>query len=363
MPASRLRRKQFMNITDFDFSLPDELIALRPVVQRDRARLLVIHPDGLLEHAHFGDLPAYLRSGDLLVVNDSRVDPVRLAGRRLARDSAVTEVEVELTLHRRLGPGRFVALAKPARRLKSGDRLVLARSVTAVVVAREAGDVTLEFDAVGSELDRLLEDQGDMPLPPYIATRRAPDRQDKADYQTVYADRSGSIAAPTAGLHFTSGLLHRMQSAGIERASLTLHVGLGTFLPVTETDITGHRMHGEMVEITPETASRINAKRAAGGRIVAVGTTVLRSLESAVDSTGEVHAMSRETDIFITPGHRFRTAQALVTNFHLPRSTLFMLVSAFMGVEIMQAAYAEAIREKYRFYSYGDACLLLRDGI
>ena len=344
----------------FDFDLPSELIALRPVEPRDAARLLVIHPGGRLEHRLFSDLPQILAAGDVLALNDSRVIPARLAGERPPRAADGPAIAFEATLHRRVDGGRYQAFVQPARRLREGDEVRFAAGLTARVLARDKGEVEFGFNFSGAALDQAIAKAGVMPLPPYIAKKRAPDAQDQRDYQTVYARNDGSVAAPTAGLHFTPALLDRLQAAGIARADLTLHVGAGTFLPVEAEDTSQHAMHGENVSLDAVTAARLNAVHDAGGRIAAVGTTALRSLESAADEKGRLHAFDGETRIFITPGYRFQAVDLLVTNFHLPCSTLFMLVSAFMGLDVMQAAYAEAIREKYRFYSYGDACLLIR---
>ena len=347
-----------MKVTAFDFDLPEELIALRPAVPRDASRLLVVHSDGRLCHAHVRNLPNFMRSGDVLALNDTRVVPGRLRGMRLARG---TEAKIELLLHRRLAPGVFAAMARPARKFRPGDRLVLGTDIEAVVAAcGEMGAVEITFALEGAALDAAIGAQGEMPLPPYIAGKRPSDTRDANDYQTIYAVHEGSVAAPTAGLHFTPDLFTRLAARGVSRETLTLHVGLGTFLPVKVEDTAEHRMHPEWATLDAATAERLNRARAFGGRLAAVGTTALRTLESAADAQGSLQPFAAETEIFIRPGYRFRAADLLLTNFHLPRSTLFMLVSAFMGLEVMQAAYAAAIREKYRFYSYGDACLLLR---
>ena len=352
-----------MDVSLFDFDLPDDLIALRPARPRDSARMLVVHADGTLEHKHVRDLPEYLRAGDALVVNDTKVIPARLHGRRAPRAGQDGDgPRIEILLHRRLAPNRFSGFARPARKLLAGDRLHLGLSLEAEVVARgEAGELEVAFALEGAALDAAIAREGEMPLPPYIAGKRETDAQDASDYQTYFADRAGSIAAPTAGLHFTEDLLARLTARSVSREQVTLHVGAGTFLPVTATETSAHRMHAEWAELDDATARRLNAARAKDGRIVAVGTTSLRTLESAARPDGTIAPLSAETDIFITPGYKFRTAEVLLTNFHLPRSTLFMLVSAFMGLETMKRAYAEAIRERYRFYSYGDACLLFRD--
>jgi S-adenosylmethionine:tRNA ribosyltransferase-isomerase len=348
-----------MDVSLFDFELPEELIALRPAEPRDSARLLVVHPDGRLEHAHVRDLPVYLRPRDVLVVNDTKVIQARLRGTR-ERDGS-PGAKVELLLLRRLGPDRFQAFARPAKKLHPGDALKLGASIAAHVIARgEAGEVEIGFDLTGARLDTAIAAEGETPLPPYIAGKRKADARDVADYQTIYAREEGSVAAPTAGLHFTPELFGRLADAGVTREHVTLHVGAGTFLPVSASDTAEHKMHSEYAVLEGDTAERLNAARADGGRIVAVGTTSLRTLESAATPDRVIHPMARETDIFITPGYAFRTADVLLTNFHLPKSTLFMLVSAFAGLDTMQRAYAEAIRERYRFYSYGDACLLFR---
>jgi S-adenosylmethionine:tRNA ribosyltransferase-isomerase len=346
-----------MKVADFDFDLPEELIALRPAEPRGGSRLLVVHPGGRIEHAFFADLPHYLKAPDHLLLNDSRVIPARLRGLRIARG---TEVRIELLLHRRLALDRYQVLARPARKLRRGDRLQLGALGAVVAAAEGEGMVEVVFDLAGAALDAAIATNGEMPLPPYIAGKRPADVRDSTDYQTVYARAAGSVAAPTAGLHFTPAMLQALAGQGVEQSHVTLHVGLGTFLPVKAEDTRDHRMHAEWAELDADTAARLNAVHAGGGRIAAVGTTALRTLESAATADGRIQPFRGETDIFITPGYGFRAADLLVTNFHLPRSTLFMLATAFMGLEVMRAAYAEAVREKYRFYSYGDACLLLR---
>ncbi len=340
-----------MRVDEFDFELPRALIADRPVVPRDAARLLEIRPDGRADRM-VRDLPDLLAPGDLLVFNDTRVIPARLSGRRGA-------AAIELTLHKRDGDDRWRAFARPARRLKPGDRIAFAQDFAAEVVEKgEGGEVTLAFDRGGSALLAALQLHGAMPLPPYMG--RDADARDRTDYQTLFAARDGAVAAPTAGLHFTPELVRLCEARGIDRLTVTLHVGAGTFLPVKADDTRDHVMHSEWGEITGAAATRINAARAKGGRIIAVGTTSLRLLESATTETGEVRPFAAETDIFITPGYRFRAIDLLITNFHLPRSTLFMLVAAFAGLGPMKAAYAHAMAARYRFYSYGDACLLHR---
>ena len=340
-----------MKVAAFDFDLPSGQIAQHPIVPRDAARLLVVRPDGL-DDRHVRDLPKLLRAGDRLVYNNTRVIKARLRGRRgLAA--------VEATLHRRVDPATWRAFARPARKLRVGDVVEFAPGFTAKVrVKGQGGEVTLIFDRSGADLDAALDAHGEMPLPPYIKRSRGGDPRDATDYQTMWADKAGAVAASTAGFHFTSELLAALERAGIGRTALTLHVGAGTFLPVKVDDTTAHVMHAEQGELTAQGASAINATRAAGGRIVAIGTTALRVLETAADSNGRLDAWSGETDIFITPGYRFKAVDLLLTNFHLPRSTLFMLAAAFSGLARMKAAYAHAIACGYRFYSYGDCCLL-----
>jgi S-adenosylmethionine:tRNA ribosyltransferase-isomerase len=356
-----------MRLADFDFELPDDRIALRPASPRDAARLLVVEPGGAFSDRSVGDLPSLLAPGDALIFNDTRVIAARLRGVR-SRDGAA--VAVEATLLRRVSSSRWTALARPGRRLAVGDRIAFGEAndracalsdLNAEVVAKdEGGEVTLAFELAGPDLDLAIEAHGAMPLPPYIAGRRPEDAQDFVDYQTVYAREDGSVAAPTAGLHFTAELMEALKARGVALHFVTLHVGAGTFLPVKSEDVAEHRMHAEAGEISAATAEALNAVRAGGGRLVAVGTTALRLLEAAADEADAIRPFHGETSIFITPGYRFRTAAGLVTNFHLPRSTLFMLVSAFAGLETMRAAYAHAIERGYRFYSYGDASLLWR---
>jgi S-adenosylmethionine:tRNA ribosyltransferase-isomerase len=354
-----------MLLADFDFDLPEDRIALRPVKPRDAARLLVVEPGHALRDLRVEDLPGLLRAGDVLVLNDTRVIPARLKGVRHRQE---TQVACEATLHRRLSPSAWSAFMRPGKRLAVGDRVAFGSAndracmlgaLDATVTAKgEGGELTLGFDLAGPDLDAAIAERGAMPLPPYIAAKRAEDERDRADYQTVYAQEDGSVAAPTAGLHFTPGLFERLGQAGVETAFVTLHVGAGTFLPVKAEQVAEHRMHPEWGEVDAATASRLNAARAAGGRIVCVGTTSLRLLESAVDEGGLIGPFAGETAIFITPGYRFRAVDGLMTNFHLPKSTLFMLVSAFAGVVTMRQAYTHAIARGYRFYSYGDASLL-----
>jgi S-adenosylmethionine:tRNA ribosyltransferase-isomerase len=335
----------------FDFDLPADRIALRPASPRDSARLLRVEGGATSDHA-MSDLPALLRRGDLLVFNDTRVIPARLEGRR-------GEARIGATLHKREGPRAWRAFVRNAKRLRDGDRIAFGAGVAATASERgEDGSFLLTFE--GDEpVETLLERAGRMPLPPYIAGRRPADARDRDDYQTMFAREDGAVAAPTAALHFTPPLIAALAEAGIGHETLTLHVGAGTFLPVKADDTEDHVMHAEWGRIVPATAGRLNAARARGGRIVAVGTTSLRLLESAADEKGKIHPFEGDTAIFITPGYRFRAIDGLITNFHLPRSTLFMLVSALIGVETMQAAYAHAIAQGYRFYSYGDASLLI----
>jgi S-adenosylmethionine:tRNA ribosyltransferase-isomerase len=353
----------------FDFDLPAENIALRPVSPRDAARMLVVRPGAPLEDRIVRDLPVLLAPGDQLVVNDTRVIAAQLAGRRIGRD---TEPKIDATLIKRLDGARWQALVKPAKKLLPGDvvrfghdgRVCLLGHLDATVEAKgEAGEVTLAFSFHGPVLDQAIAEIGATPLPPYIASKRAPDAQDVADYQTMFAANEGAVAAPTAGLHFTAELEAALAARGVGLHRITLHVGAGTFLPVKADDTAEHKMHAEWGTISGGTAEALNAARAAGGRIVAVGTTSLRLLESAARDDGRIAPFADETSIFITPGYRFRAVDMLMTNFHLPRSTLFMLVSAFCGLDTMQAAYAHAIRTGYRFYSYGDASLLFRNDI
>lgn len=341
-----------MRVDLFDFDLPPERIALRPVRPRDAARMLVIAGEGPFADRHVRDLPQLLRRGDILVFNDTRVIPAQLEGRR-------GEARIGATLHKRLDLRRWQAFIRNAKRLKQGDAITFPAEVSATAETRhEDGSWTLRFE--GEEpVEVLLERAGQMPLPPYIAGKRPTDESDRSDYQTMFAARDGAVAAPTAALHFTPELMTALADAGIGHETLTLHVGAGTFLPVKAEDTAGHVMHAEWGRIDAALADRLNAPRTAGGRIIAVGTTSLRLLESATGEDGIIRPFEGDTSIFITPGYRFRAVDGLMTNFHLPRSTLFMLVSALMGLEKMQAAYQHAIREGYRFYSYGDASLLL----
>jgi S-adenosylmethionine:tRNA ribosyltransferase-isomerase len=347
----------------FDFPLPPERIALRPARPRDSARLLVVRPDGLADRV-VRELPELLQPGDQLVVNNTRVIPASLHGRRIGRGP---ETEIEANLIRRLDGSRWVAFAKPGKRLNVGDtvrfgdegRVCFLGQLDATVEHKaESGEIILSFAFHGPTLDQAIAERGDMPLPPYIASRRAADDEDRADYQTLFAHEEGSVAAPTAGLHFTDDLVARLKARGVGLHTVTLHVGAGTFLPVKTDDTADHRMHAEHGIVAAETADALNAARRNGGRIVAVGSTSLRLLESAAAEDGIIKSFAGETAIFITPGYRFRATDVMLTNFHLPRSTLFMLVAGFSGLDTMKAAYAHAISQNYRFYSYGDACLL-----
>lgn len=356
-----------MRVDLFDFELPDERIAVRPAEPRHAARLLVVKPDQPFEDKFVFDLPSLLRRGDALVFNDTKVIPAQLSGLR-RREGSVAQVDA--TLHMRTAPDRWKAFMRPAKRLAVGDRIQFGHdgnscflgTLDATVAEKgEAGEVTLAFDLSGPVLDEALHAVGKIPLPPYIAGKRAEDARDRSDYQTIFAREEGAVAAPTAGLHFTPELMAALDAAGIERHFVTLHVGAGTFLPMKVDDTTDHRMHAEIGHVSEETAAALNDVKARGGRIISVGTTSLRLMESSVADDGTFRGWSGSTDIFITPGHHFRTADMLMTNFHLPRSTLFMLVSAFSGLETMHAAYKHAIDSNYRFYSYGDSSLLFRN--
>ncbi|MES0174647.1 tRNA preQ1(34) S-adenosylmethionine ribosyltransferase-isomerase QueA [Mesorhizobium sp. M0006] len=355
-----------MRVDLFDFDLPEERIALRPAEPRDSARMLVVRPgEGLLDRS-VRDLPSLLRQGDVLVFNDTKVIPAQLRGIRRRGEA---QAQVDATLHMRMAPDRWLAFMRPGKRIAAGDRIhfghdgnscFLGQLDATVIEKGDAGEVLLGFDLSGPFLDEALHAVGRIPLPPYIASKRDDDARDLTDYQTIYAKEEGAVAAPTAGLHFTPELFAALDSKGIERRFVTLHVGAGTFLPVKADDTADHKMHAETGSVSEATADALNGTKARGGRIIAVGTTSLRLLESAARPDGSLTAWSGPTDIFITPGYRFRTADLLMTNFHLPRSTLFMLVSAFSGLDTMRAAYAHAIGNNYRFYSYGDASLLYR---
>jgi S-adenosylmethionine:tRNA ribosyltransferase-isomerase len=351
----------------FDFDLPPGAIALRPASPRDAARLLVVEANGALQDRVVRELPDWLRPGDALVVNDTKVIAAQLSGRRIGRD---TEPKIDATLIKRLDGSRWQALVKPAKKLVPGDvvrfghdgRVCLLGQLDATVEFKgEAGEIILTFTLHGPVLDQAIAELGAPPLPPYIASKRAPDEQDAVDYQTMFAVHEGAVAAPTAGLHFTPALEQALAACGVALHRVTLHVGAGTFLPVKANDTAGHKMHAEWGCLSRETADALNATREAGGRIVAVGTTSLRLLESAAGDDGQLKPFADDTAIFITPGYRFKAVDVLMTNFHLPRSTLFMLVAAFAGLDTMLRAYAHAIDNGYRFYSYGDACLLFRN--
>jgi S-adenosylmethionine:tRNA ribosyltransferase-isomerase len=354
-----------MRVDQFDFVLPEDRIALRPAEPSDAARLLVLEGQNQTLDSSVRNLPDFLNAGDLLVFNDTRVIPAQLEGVRLRGDNAA---RVSATLHMRTAPDRWLAFLRPAKRVSAGDRLVFGEgentcflgALNAKVISKgEDGEALLAFELAGSALDEALRAVGHVPLPPYIGLKRAEDARDRLDYQTMYAKHDGAVAAPTAGLHFTPHLFAALEAKGVKKAFVTLHVGAGTFLPVKAQTTEAHKMHAEIGHISVKTADAINAARKAGGRIIAVGTTSLRLLESACDEKRQVQPWSGPTDIFITPGYKFRAIDGLMTNFHLPKSTLFMLVSALMGLDRMQAAYRHAIDSGYRFYSYGDASLLL----
>lgn len=346
-----------MRVSDFDFELPEELIALRPARPRDAARMLVIGPEeGALNDRGVRELPEFLRPGDLLVFNDTKVIPARLFGIRRRGEA---EARIEAMLHLRAGAAEWRAFLRPAKKLNVGETIEFPGGFFAEVTDKaDGGETGLRFSLSGPALDAAIAGAGEMPLPPYIARKRAADEADEADYQTLHAAEPGAVAAPTAGLHFTPELMAALQARGAGTVRLTLHVGAGTFLPVTAEDTDDHKMHAEWGEVTAAEAAAINEARAKGGRIVAVGTTSLRLLESAADEQGVLHPFADETRIFITPGYRFRATDMLMTNFHLPRSTLFMLVSALRSTDEMKRAYAHAVASRYRFYSYGDACLI-----
>ena len=358
-----------MRVDLFDFELPESSIALRPTEPRDAARMLVVRPEADFADMTIGDLPDLLRSGDVLVLNDTKVIPSRLHGVRVRDENAA---RVEIMLHKRDSADRWRAFARPAKKLAVGDRIrfgdpaestacELVRLDAEVIDKGEGGEVALRFSFSGPFLDEAIARLGELPLPPYIAGKRHADEKDAVDYQTVYAQDEGAVAAPTAGLHFTAALFDKLHRRGIACHFVTLHVGAGTFLPVKADDTSEHRMHAEWGSVSAETATALNDAKARGGRIVAVGTTSLRLLESAASDDGTVTAFSGDTAIFITPGYRFKAVDILMTNFHLPRSTLFMLVSAFAGLDRMRASYRHAIASGYRFYSYGDSSLLFRD--
>jgi len=348
-----------LKLSDFDFDLPEDLIATRPARPRSSARLLVAAGDAIRD-LHVRDLPDLLGPDDRLVLNNTRVIPARLSGRRRRRTQAGTaEAKVEVTLLEPVADGGWRALARPLRKLRAGEDVVFSDALSAQVTARAEDSVTLLFNLAGDDFDAALAEAGAMPLPPYIAARRPADDRDRDDYQTVFARHAGAVAAPTASLHFDAPLLAGLRARGVRFTEVTLHVGAGTFLPVKVEDVTTHRMHAEWGEVSALAAEEINATRAGGGRIIPVGTTALRLIESAADPDGRVHAWRGETDIFIYPGYRFRVTDALMTNFHLPKSTLMMLVAALMGQDRVRRIYAHAVAARYRFFSYGDASLLI----
>ncbi len=343
-----------MKVDLFDFELPKKLIALRPAQTRDGARFLVVKGNQISDRAVL-DLPDFLEQGDVLVFNDTRVIPARLTGKR-------NKAKIEVTLHMNEGGGLWKAFARPAKKLKLGDNIIFPHDLKATVQSKgDGGEVSLQFNYEGQALSQALKRSGVMPLPPYIASQRPIDERDKDDYQTIYSKKEGAVAAPTAGLHFTDDLQEALSAKGVKSVYLTLHVGAGTFLPVKVDDTNDHKMHSEWGEIDHQSADTINLAHEQGKRVIAVGTTSLRLLESSVDEAGKVKPISHATDIFITPGYKFRAVDILMTNFHLPKSTLFMLVSAFAGYEHMKAAYCHAIDQEYRFYSYGDSSLLFRE--
>lgn len=346
-----------MRVDDFDFELPERCIALRPAAPRDSAKMLLVNGGAsMLEDRGVGDLADILRPGDALVFNDTKVIPAQLEGVRRRGDAVA---QIGATLHLRESANQWRAFVRGAKKLKVGETVEFVPDFTALVEEKgEGGEILLGFNQSGAALDQALVEHGHVPLPPYISLKRGEDAQDKSDYQTVYARNDGAVAAPTAGLHFTDRLLQKLDDRGIARHFVTLHVGAGTFLPVKVDDTNDHKMHSEIGLVSPETAEALNAVRRAGGRIISVGTTSLRLLESAVSDDGQIQPWSGATDIFITPGYQFKAIDGLMTNFHLPRSTLFMLVSAFAGLDVMRAAYAHAIAHDYRFYSYGDSSLL-----
>ncbi|MEO0497974.1 MAG: tRNA preQ1(34) S-adenosylmethionine ribosyltransferase-isomerase QueA, partial [Pseudomonadota bacterium] len=352
-----------MRVDEFDFELPNERIALRPLEDRTAARLLCVQ-DGQLSDNFIRDLPSFLRAGDAIVFNDTKVIPAQLHGTRTRTDQLTGQpvtARVSVTLHMMDGTDGWRAFLRPAKKVAAGETIEFASDLAAVIEEKGgAGEVLLRFNRAGDQLMAAISQMGEMPLPPYIASKRDQDDRDQSDYQTSYAKHEGAVAAPTAGLHFTPDLMQQLKHVGASLHFVTLHVGAGTFLPVKVDDTADHKMHAEVGQLAPETADALNAVRANGGRIFAVGTTSMRLLESAAGPNGEIHPFTGSTDIFITPGYVFRAVDVLMTNFHLPRSTLFMLISAFAGLDEMHAAYAHAIEQSYRFYSYGDACLLHR---
>lgn len=352
-----------MKLSDFDFDLPEELIATRPVRPRPASRMLVAAPD-LMQDVHVHDLCDWLRPGDRLVLNNTKVIPGRLFGTRTRKGQAPGEgqAKIEVTLLSPTTDGNWRAMVKPLRKLREGEVIEFAAGLSATLLGKEDGQGELAFNMSGDAFDAALQEAGQMPLPPYIAAKRAADAQDNDDYQTVFAKKTGAVAAPTASLHFDDALLDKVRAMGVGITEVTLHVGAGTFLPVKVDDVRDHKMHAEWGQVSPDAASEINATKAAGGRIIPVGTTALRLIESAASAPGHIAPWVGETDIFITPGYSFKLADGLMTNFHLPKSTLMMLVSALMGQERMRAIYNHAIDNRYRFFSYGDSSLLLPNG-
>ncbi len=348
-----------MKLTDFDFDLPEGLIATRPVRPRTAAKMLVADGD-VIHDAQVGDICDWLRPGDRLILNDTRVIPARLSGTRARTgDAGATTARIEVTLLEPRAGGRWAALLKPLKKIREGEVIRFTDALSATLEVKEDGQGILSFNLTGDDFDAALAEAGNMPLPPYIAALRAPDAQDKTDYQTVWARHSGAVAAPTASLHFDAALLARIAAMGVDVTHVTLHVGAGTFLPVKVEDVTSHKMHAEWGEVTEQAAAEIAATRAAGGRIIPVGTTALRLIESAAQPTGRIAPWRGTTDIFIYPGFSFNVTDALMTNFHLPKSTLMMLVSALIGADRIREIYAHAVHKKYRFFSYGDASLLI----
>ncbi len=347
-----------MRVDLFDFELPNENIALRPHDPRDEAQLLLVPPQGEFEDHSVLDLPGFLNPGDALVFNDTKVIPAELSGERVRGD---IRAKVHFNLHKREELNQWRAFARPAKKVIEQDRVEFGSNLSATIIEKgDAGEVVLKFDCSGPQLDQAIASVGHIPLPPYIASKRKEDERDKTDYQTIYAREEGAVAAPTAGLHFTDRLFQALEDRGVEKHFVTLHVGAGTFLPVKADNTADHKMHAEWGEVSPELAQHLNEVRARGNKVIAVGTTSLRLLESAANAQNEIQPFCGDTDIFITPGYQFRAIDGLMTNFHLPKSTLFMLVSALIGRDRMQAAYAHAIKNGYRFYSYGDSSLLLR---
>ena len=347
-----------LTLDDFDFDLPEALIALRPLKPRPASRMLV--SDSGISDAHVSDLPSFLRPGDLLVFNNTKVIPARLRGERHREtDSGTGIAKIEATLIERTGPDSWIALVKPAKRLAVGDVVTFSEHLNAEVTVKTGGEIALQFNCSGEDLDMEIQSSGEMPLPPYIAAKRAADAADKEDYQTVFARHIGAVAAPTASLHFDQGLLDELAANGVNSTEVTLHVGAGTFLPVKVDNIEEHKMHAEWGEVTSAAATAINQTIANGGRVIPVGTTALRLIETAADRVGHISPWVGDTDIFIRPGYQFKVTDALMTNFHLPKSTLLMLVSALVGFDRMQEIYRHAIDQHYRFFSYGDSSLLV----